>query len=145
MAENSIEISVRGKWVQVPAMEFDGKMIVVRGKRIKLTAYMKSVDVEESAGMWLRVDAEDSKVPLSFDNMYDRPIKGTKDWTKCEIVLDVPREASNIAYGALLSGTGQIWFGELAFEVVSNNVPTTGKNMGKGEQPSEPQNLKFTE
>jgi len=36
MAENSIEISARGKWVRVPAMEFDGKMIVVRGKRIKL-------------------------------------------------------------------------------------------------------------
>ena len=36
MAENSIEISVRGKWIRVPAMEFDGKMIVVRGKRIKL-------------------------------------------------------------------------------------------------------------
>ena len=36
IAEERIEISVRGKWIQVPAMKFDGKMIVVRGKWIKL-------------------------------------------------------------------------------------------------------------
>jgi hypothetical protein len=33
---NSIEISVRGKWILVPALEFEGKMIVMRGTWIKL-------------------------------------------------------------------------------------------------------------
>jgi hypothetical protein len=33
---NSIEISVRGTWIWVPALEFEGKMIVLRGTWIKL-------------------------------------------------------------------------------------------------------------
>lgn len=107
------------------------------GKRIKLTAYMKSVDVDDWAGMWLRVDGSEGTKSLSFDNMQDRPIKGTKDWTKCEIVLDVPEGATNIAYGSLLAGTGQIWFDGLKFEVASPAVQTTDMKS------KEPQNLNF--
>ncbi len=107
------------------------------GKRIKLTAYMKSVDVEEWAGMWLRVDGAEGGKSLSFDNMQDRPITGTKDWTKCEIVLDVPMGATNIAYGSLLAGTGQIWFDGLKFEEVGPATRTTDAKA------NEPQNLNF--
>lgn len=116
-----------------------------KGKRLKLTAYMKSVNVKEFAGMWLRVDGDKLLEPLGFDNMYERPVTGTTDWTKCEIVLDVPMEATNLAYGALLSGTGQIWFSDLEFDVVSDDVPTTGRSKGKINAPAKPRNLKFTE
>lgn len=109
------------------------------GKRIKMSGYMKSKDVLSWAGFWLRVDQKDSKKPLSFDNMHDRVIKGTTDWQKYEIVLDVPANASNIAYGALLNGTGQIWFDDLTFEIVNDSVLTTGN------KPTEPQNLNFEE
>jgi hypothetical protein len=95
------------------------------GKRIRMTGYMKSQGVADWAGFWLRVDQEGSEQSLSFDNMHDRPIKGTTDWKKYEIVLDVPNNASNIAFGALLAGTGQIWFDNLNFEIVDNSVPTT--------------------
>lgn len=74
------------------------------GKKIRMTGIMKSVDVETIAGFWLRVDHADSKTPLSFDNMSDRPIKGATEWTKYEIVLEVPDKASKIAFGALLCG-----------------------------------------
>ena len=86
---------------------------------------MKSQGVADWAGFWLRVDQEGSEQSLSFDNMHDRPIKGTTDWKKYEIVLDVPNNASNIAFGALLAGTGQIWFANINFEIVDNSVPTT--------------------
>jgi hypothetical protein len=36
MEEHSIEISVRGKWVTVPALNVSGKFIVVRGKWVKV-------------------------------------------------------------------------------------------------------------
>lgn len=97
------------------------------GKRIRMTGYMKSKDVKAWAGFWLRVDQENSKKSLSFDNMQDRAIKGTTEWKKYEIVLDVPINASNIAFGALLDNTGQIWFEKFSFEIVDNSVPTTGK------------------
>lgn len=59
--------------------------------------------------------------------MQGRPIKGTSGWKKYEIVLDVPNEASNIAFGALLNGTGQIWVDNVHFDIVGNSVPTTGQ------------------
>ena len=96
------------------------------GKRIRMTGYMKSKDVTAWAGFWLRVDQAGSQQFLSFDNMQDRPIKGSTDWNKYAIVLDVPNNASSIAFGALLGGTGQIWFDNPQFEVVDNSVQTTG-------------------
>ena len=96
------------------------------GKRVRMTGYMKSKDVADWAGFWLRVDQAGSEQSLAFDNMQQRAIKGSTDWTKYEIVLEVPAEASNLAFGALLSGTGQIWFHNPTFEIVDNSVPTTG-------------------
>ncbi len=92
------------------------------GKRLKMTGYVKSLDVKGWAGLWLRVDQKDSKTALGFDNMMDRPIKKTSDWKKYEIVLDVPANASDIAYGALLVGQGQIWFSDIVFEIVDNST-----------------------
>lgn len=102
------------------------------GKRIRMTGFMRSQDVESWAGFWLRVDpiigeVGEKRKSLSFDNMHDRPIKGTTVWKKYEIVLDVPQNAGNISFGALLDGGGQIWFEGLSFEIVDASVPKTGK------------------
>jgi len=114
------------------------------GKRVRMTGFVKSENVTAWAGLWLRVDQSGSQQPLSFDNMGDRPIKGTTGWAKYEIVLDVPSNASLIAYGALLDGTGQIWFDSITFEVVGDNVPTTGSVNGKkSATQDEPTNLDF--
>jgi hypothetical protein len=78
--------------------------------------------------------------------MSDRPITGTTDWNKVEIVLDVPANSSMLAYGVLLYGTGQIWIDKVTFEVVDESVKITGKS-NKIESPvvSEPANLDFEE
>ena len=47
------------------------------GKRVRMTGLVKSENVATWAGLWLRVDQSGSQQPLSFDNMGDRPIKGT--------------------------------------------------------------------
>lgn len=108
------------------------------GQRVRMTGFMKSKDVKENAGLWFRVDLANSKKSLAFDNMWDRPITGTTDWMKYEIVLDVPNNASKIAYGALLAGTGQIWFANLNFTIVDSTIATTGRKENK-----EPVNLNF--
>ncbi len=95
------------------------------GKRIKLTGFIKSKNLSDWAGMWMRVDGPDKNEMLQFDNMSNRPIKGTSDWTKYEIVLDVPDSSTNIAYGVLISGNGQVWFSRLLLEVVSNDIVST--------------------
>ena len=100
------------------------------GKTVKMTAYVKNENVKSWAGLWMRVDYYDSNV-LAFDNMEKRPIKGTSDWGKYEIVLFVPAEATSISYGVLLAGTGQVWFKDVKFEIVDDTVPETGINKGR--------------
>ncbi|HLX70269.1 MAG TPA: hypothetical protein VKV04_11645 [Verrucomicrobiae bacterium] len=100
------------------------------GKRVRLSGYVRSQDVADWAGLWMRVDGPRGE-PLAFDNMQKRAIKGSGDWTKYEIVLDVPDSAQQIAFGLLLTGKGSVWMDDLSFEVVGKDVPTTGETMAK--------------
>ena len=95
------------------------------GKRIRLTGYVKNESITGWAGMWMRVDGTDKNKSLGFDNMSNRAIAGTNDWTKYEIVLDVAPEAIGIAYGFLVNGTGNAWFSGFTLETVGSDVPTT--------------------
>ncbi len=95
------------------------------GKRVKMSGFIKSENIVDWAGMWMRVDGPVPEKSLQFDNMQNRPIKGTNDWTKYEIVLDVPQNSTSIAYGVLVHGNGQIWFNNLTFEIVGIDVPST--------------------
>lgn len=98
-----------------------------RGFRVRLSGEMKSADVEQWACFWMRVDGPEQGKSLAFDNMYDRAVKGTTDWQRYEIVLDVPEEATLIAYGLLISGTGKIWADDLRLEIVGDDVPSTDR------------------
>jgi hypothetical protein len=115
-----------------------------RGKRLKLSAWTKARDVAGWAGIWMRVDGPETdsnaSTYLSFDNMQDRPITGTTDWTKHDIVLDVPDESTNLAFGVLLNGIGSVWMDDFQFEVVDKSVPVTG---GKSKMKAAPANLNF--
>jgi len=115
------------------------------GKRVRMSGYIKTKDVKKWAGLWLRVDNANSTKSLSFDNMQDRAVKGSTDWKKYEIVLDVPKYASDIAFGALLVGTGKMWFDDIKFEIVDKTVPTTGKGNEHVLPADEPANLDFAE
>jgi TIR domain len=96
-----------------------------RGKRLEMTGYAKSTSVGGWAGLWMRIDGPLQEL-LGFDNMHDRPIIGTTSWTKIRIVLEVPAESSRIAYGVVLDGEGQVWIDDIKFDVVGEEIPTTG-------------------
>jgi hypothetical protein len=109
------------------------------GKRLRLTAFVKSEDVKDWAGVWMRVDKEAKSV--AFDNMQNRSIKGTTGWKRYQVVLDVPQDATGIFFGVLLSGSGAVWLNDVKFEVVGLDVPTTGA--AGAPQRSEPVNSGF--
>lgn len=94
-----------------------------KGKRLRLSAYVKTDSVSGWAGLWMRVDAQNETV--NFDNMGNRPIIGTTDWKRYEIILDVPKSSVSIPFGVLLDGTGTIWADDFQLEEVSQNVPVT--------------------
>jgi hypothetical protein len=112
-------------------------------KRVRLSGYIKSEDVNGWSGMWMRIDGENGK-QLGFDNMQSRAIKGTTDWKKYEVVLDIPSDSKSINYGVLLAGKGEVWFDNFKIEDLDKSVPVT--NMKKENALSEkPINLDFEE
>jgi hypothetical protein len=72
--------------------------------------------------------------------MQDRPIKGTTEWQRYEVVLDVPEGATGIFFGILLDGRGEVWLNSVNFEVVGTDVPVTS---GRRARPNGPRNLEF--
>jgi hypothetical protein len=100
-------------------------------------AAVKSVGVNGWVGLWMRVDS--GAVPgVAFDNMQGRPIKGTTDWQNYQVVLDVPMNATGIAFGVLLNKSVAVWLNSVKFESVGTDVPTTGVALQEG-----PTNLDF--
>ncbi len=113
------EPEIIGNWMQT------FKCDAWRGKRVRMSGFAKTVNVDRFASFWFRVDGPDYIV-LSFDNMNDRKIKGTTGWTKYDLVIDVPDQSEQIAFGCFLYGAGQIWMDDVKFEIVEKSVLTTG-------------------
>jgi hypothetical protein len=118
---------------------------VYKGQRIKMTGLMRCENVIERTGFWLRVDGKGTSIPLAFDNMSSRPLKGTTGWAEYNIVLDVPDNADAIAFGVLLTGTGQVWVDDIRFEVVNKIIAVTPQPAVKKilTLPNQPVNLSF--
>lgn len=93
-----------------------------RGKRLRMSAWMKTKEVD-SANLWMRFDSNQRM--LGFDNMSKRAVKGTTDWKKYEITMDVPQYTVHITFGFSVTGKGQAWADDFRFEVVGNDVPST--------------------
>ena len=88
------------------------------GHHIRFSGYIQTKDVTQGfAGLWWRVDGAPGSSPLAFDNMSDRGPSNTTPWTRYEISLDVPKEARNINFGVLHTGTGEAWFDTLNVEI----------------------------
>jgi hypothetical protein len=113
-----------------------------RGARWRMSGFLKTSEVAK-AQMWMRVDGPDRKI-LSFDNMDSRPVHGTTPWTHYEIVLDVPANSIEIAFGFFLTqGGGKVWGDNFKFEKVDTTVPVTAPASVAPVRPKEPINADF--
>ena len=117
------------------------------GKRVRFSAMLKADNVANWAGLWMRVDkangnSEPPKI-LAFDNMQDRPVKGTEDWKSYQIVLDVPNDATGIFFGLLLNGAGDVSMSDVKIETVGLDVETTAPGGVGQPHPKSPTNLDF--
>jgi len=98
-----------------------------RGKRIRLTSYVK-YEVEEKSWccMWMRIDGANQL--LKSDTMHDRKMQGKSSWKQVEIVLECPPESSRLSFGIALIGSGSVWVDDFGFEIVDATVQETGEN-----------------
>lgn len=107
------------------------------GKRVKLSADVRALGVDGWCGLWMRVDGAGTQ-PLAFDNMANRAIRGMASWRRYEVILDVPKSATAVAFGILLNGKGNVEVDNFKLEIVPDTVATTGQGSGL---PTEPLNL----
>ncbi|HWA33950.1 MAG TPA: S41 family peptidase [Cyclobacteriaceae bacterium] len=93
-------------------------------REIEVRAHMKLSDVKDGAiGLMLRIDGS-SPGSFGFNNMMEKNIQGTSDWTLYSVKLPYPEEENEVFIGAILSGTGKLWVDD--FEVLLD-----GKNISE--------------
>ena len=97
-----------------------------KGKRIELSGYIASENALAGASIWLRADDANGTV-VAFENSFARGIRGTTEWTYQNIVIDIPKEAVALFYGAMLSGRGRLYVDDVQFRVVDATVPVTAR------------------
>jgi erythromycin esterase-like protein len=90
-----------------------------RGKRLCFSAAIRTEGVDGFAGLWWRCDRAGGMG--AFNNMHEQQIAGSRDWQRYELALDVDPDTTNINFGCLMSGNGQVWFDDL--EVTLDGVP----------------------
>jgi hypothetical protein len=109
------------------------------GRRVRFSAVIRGREITDWAGVWLRVDtAQGTRV---LDNMEDRALRGTTDWTEAGNVLDVGRDAVSVHFGVLLGGAGAVDLARPRFEVVGADVPVT--RVARRPLAAEPQGFDF--
>ncbi len=116
------------------------------GKRVRLSGWVKTEDANDGGGhLWLRVDGQQAGQMLQFDNMDNRPVKGTTDWQQYSVVVDVPPESAALAYGFFVAGTGKMYVSGAKMEPVGPEVPSTNMLTGRTGRslPKTPTNLNF--
>lgn len=89
------------------------------GKKITLSGYIKTENVTDGyAGLWMRIDPS-----IAFDNMNKNGAKGTTDWTKYEITLDMnPEKTKQIVIGGLLVGKGRMWLDNFKVSIDGKDI-----------------------
>jgi len=100
-AASEREFSAINKWIP---MDFAGAHIELRG-------FLRTQDVTGWAGLWMREDGEAG--PVAFDNMQDRAVRGSTEWTEYSIKLPLSSDARKVYFGALLAGQGKVWVDDL--------------------------------
>lgn len=99
------------------------------GKTIELRGFLRTEDVSNFVGLWLREDGD--QPTLAFDNMEQRHVHGTTDWTQYSVVLPLHEQAKRLVLGVLLAGTGKAWADDLELLV-------DGKPIGEAQRDERP-------
>src|SRR4051812_6563578 len=112
------------------------------GQRLRFAARLKGIEAS-GIQLFMRVEDKDSKI-TGFYNMMDRPIRGSTEWRRTEVVLDIPKASAAICYGIMLvGGKGEAWADGLSLTRVGQDVAVSRMPPLPLGAPAEPYNLAF--
>jgi hypothetical protein len=101
-----------------------------RGKRIRLTGYVRSKDAIFVS--WARVEGlrNDSLEYSGLSNVANEEAPVTIDWRRIEHVLDIPANAEAIVFGVMLRRAGDIWLDDFDIAVIENKMASASTELG---------------
>lgn len=90
-----------------------------KGQKITLTGYIKTQNVTDGfAGLWMRIDPD-----MGYEDMSKVAFKGTSDWTRFEIRLNLkPDKIRQILIGGLMVGKGKVWFDDFKVQIDQKEI-----------------------
>ena len=89
------------------------------GRRVRVSAYIKSDDVVGSAGVIASASQMGQAVARSNRRDLQPPVRGTLDWMRYSAELTVPAGADTLEMGVLLQGRGKVWIDDLKIEPIT--------------------------
>jgi hypothetical protein len=126
-----------------------------RGKSLKMRAFLRSNEVAQRAGLWIRAD-DINGVTVAFRNCLSPRapqsfVEGNTAWKEAEISIDIPDSAVALSYGVQLVGTGTVWIDDVSFDVIGPYDPAHAEQVSSTVHPrpdlqklsATPQNLNF--
>jgi serine/threonine protein kinase len=96
------------------------------GKRVRLSGYFRASRIAGRATLYLTTFPSSDGIDVG-----EKP-----QWTRYDVVTDVPSDAGKIEIGVRFQGAGTLWVDDMVFEQVPDSTPLT--------KPTQPQNLNFT-
>ncbi len=97
---------------------------VLYGKHVRITGWLKTRDVRGWASAFVIIIGMDGR-HFQYDDMSDRPIRGTTDWQQVEIVTDLPDEMCVVYFGPDLYGPGELWGDDFQITLAPPGTPST--------------------
>ena len=95
-------------------MRYTKNISAYRGKRIRMSAYVKSKNVQQFAGLWIAPSGN-----KDGNNYHESgSLTGTTGWKKSVIILNVPYNATDLRFGVKLQGSGKVWVDDFKFEII---------------------------
>ncbi len=86
------------------------------GRRLKLSAYIRRSSERLIAGIWAQTqDADQTK--LNYQNSYDGPVGDINQWSKHNIIIDLPKSAATLKLGAAgYESDGEFWVDDIRLD-----------------------------
>jgi RNA polymerase sigma factor (sigma-70 family) len=94
------------------------------GQHIRVTAWLKTSNVRNWASAFVIILGKNG-LHLAYDDMSDRPIRGTTDWQQVELVTDLPNEPCTVYFGPDLYGPGELWGDDFQIAIAPRDTPIT--------------------
>jgi hypothetical protein len=117
-------LTAQPRGVVVVSQSFDPSRY--QGRRVRISGYFRASRIVGRATLYL----------TTFDSSDGTEVGEKPQWTRYEVVADIPAEAGKLEIGVRFQGAGTLWVDDLVFEQVPDSTPLT--------QPTQPQNLNFT-